>query len=130
MQEIMVITSKEQSTPASTWTEYLCIHKAPDGRSCIDIRGYEVIGGSSEYEDDDGNLPKTIGGLEVIGTEDGYVIVDNLVPYSDGYPEYRFENFDPEEFDELFFPENREWCGLDTRAEIIGTLAKLSATVT
>ena len=126
MPEVIIITSKEQSTLASTWTEHLCIHKSADGKWCIDIRGYEVVGESSEYEDDEGNLPDVIGGLAVVGAEDGYVVVDNLVLHSEDYPEYCFETFCLAEFDALFTSENSEWCGPEVKKEIQQTLTDLN----
>ena len=130
MSKIKVITSKEQSTLASNWTECLCIHRVPDGKWCIDIRSYEVAGESSEYEDDDGNLPDAIGGLAVVGTEDGYVVVDNLVLHSDDYPDYQFENFDSAEFKRIFPCENPEWCAPEVQREIYGALIDLKIDLT
>ena len=126
MPEVIIITSKEQSTLASTWTEHLCIHKSADGKWCIDIRGYEVAGEASEYEDDEGNLPDVIEGLSVVGTEDGYVVVDNLVLHSDDYPEYCFETFSLADFDELFAYDNSEWCSPEVKKEIQQTLTDLN----
>ena len=126
MPEVIIITSKEQSTLASTWTEHLCIHKLADGKWCIDIRGYEVVGEASEFEDDEGNIPDVIEGLAVVGTEDGYVVVDNLVLHSDDYPEYCFETFSFADFDELFAYDNSEWCSPEVKKDIQQTLTDLN----
>lgn len=126
MPEVIIITSNEQSTRASTWTEHLCIHNAADGKWCIDIRAYEVVGESSEYEDDEGNLPDVIEGQAVVGTEDGYVVVDKLVLQSDDYPKYCFETFSFADFEELFAYDNSEWRSPEVKKEIQQTLTDLN----
>lgn len=118
MGDIKIVDSIEQSTMASTWTEYLCLHRSSEGKWCIDIRGFEVVGEANEFEDEDGELPDKIDGWEVVGTEDGYVVVNNLVLHSDAYPVYIFDKFDANEFDELFSVENAEWCNDDTKRKI------------
>ena len=118
MSGIKVVDSIEQSTMVSNWTEYLCLHRSPGLRWRLDIRGFEVVGESHEYEDEDGELPDTIDGWDVVGTEDGFVIINNLVLYSDGYPIYEFDKFDVEKFDELFGVENAEWCTGETKTKI------------
>jgi hypothetical protein len=85
---VVIVASVEQSTMASTWTEHLCLHRTAEGKWCIDIRGYEVIGEASEYQNEEGNLPDQIDGQDLIGTEDGFVVVDNLVLHSDTMYEF------------------------------------------
>jgi len=41
---LKIIESIEQSTMASTWTEYLCLHRTSKGKWRIDIRCFEMIG--------------------------------------------------------------------------------------
>ena len=115
---ILIVASVEQSTMVSTWTEYLCLHRTAEGKWCLDIRGYEVIGEATEYQNDEGNLPDQIDGQDVIGTEDGFVIVDDLVLHSDSYPIYEFDKFSADEFEETFSPGNAEWCDSDTKQKI------------
>jgi hypothetical protein len=116
---IVIVASVEQSTMASTWTEHLCLHRTAEGKWCLDIRGYEMIGEASEYQNQEGNLPDQIRGQDVIGMDDnGWVIVDNLVLQSDSYPIYEFDKFSTDEFEEIFRPGNAEWCENDTKQKI------------
>jgi hypothetical protein len=115
---IVIVASIEQSTMASTWTEHLCLHRTAGGKWCLDIRGYEVIGEASEYQNEEGDLPDQIDGQDVIGTEDGFVIVDNLVLHQDDYPIYEFDKFSADEFEEIFSSGNAEWCENDTIQKI------------
>ena len=115
---IVIVASIKQSTMASTWTEHLCLHRTAEGKWCLDIRGYEVIGEATEYQNDEGNLPDQIDGQDVIGTENGFVIVDDLVLHSDSYPIYEFDKFSADEFEETFSPGNAEWCDSDTKQKI------------
>ena len=110
MGPLKIIDSCEQYNMVSAWMEYLCIHRTDKGTWLIDIRGYEVLGETSEYEDEDGNLPDEIDGYEVVGTEDEYVVVNNLVEHSDSYPTYEFNKFDAEKFLDLFSSDSPEWC--------------------
>ena len=82
---IVIIASVEQSTPVSSWTEYLCLHRTAEGRWCLDVRGYEIIGPANEYQSEEGNLPDQIDGRDVMGIQDDWVMVDNLVLHSDDY---------------------------------------------
>ena len=79
------------------------------------------MGEASDYADEEGNLdlPDQIDGREVVGIEDGYVTVNNLVLHSDSYLVYEFDKFDGGEFDELFRPEYAEWCGDETIKKIL-----------
>lgn len=113
MSGIKVVDSIEQSTMVSNWTEYLCLHRSPGLRWRLDIRGFEVVGESHEYEDEDGELPDTIDGWDVVGTEDGFVIINNLVLHSDAYPTYEFDKIDVE---------NAEWCTEETKTKICGAI--------
>ena len=49
---MVIVASIEQSTMASAWTEHLCLHRTAEGKWCLDIRGYEVIGEASEYQNE------------------------------------------------------------------------------
>jgi hypothetical protein len=118
MNDIKIVDSVEQSTMASTWTEHLCLHQMSDGKWCLDIRSFEVVGEANDFADEDGDLPDNIDGQEVVGTEDGYVVVNNLILHSDAYPIYEFDKFDADEFEELFGSENAEWCSDETKRNI------------
>ena len=116
--DVRIIETMQQSSMASTWTEHLCIHRMPDGKWCLDIRGYELAGEAREFENENGDLPDEIDGWKVIGREDEYVVVDLLVPHSDAYSTYVFDQFDAEEFEERFKTDNSEWCGDETKQKI------------
>ena len=122
MGHIKIVDGIEKSTMVSTWTEYLCLHRNPGGKWQLDIRGYEGIGEASEFEDEDGELPHEINGQTVIGHEDGYVIIDNLVLSSDECPIYEFDKFDADAFDALFRAEHSEWCSKDAMRKIRETI--------
>ena len=51
--ELKVINWGEQSTMASTWTEYLCIERLTKDDFELSIRSYEVLGEAMDYSDDD-----------------------------------------------------------------------------
>ena len=120
---IVIVASIDQSTMVSNWTEHLCLHRTAEGKWCLDIRGYEVIGEASEYQNEEGELSDQIDGRDVIGTEDGCVIVDNLVLHS-RYPIYEFDNFSGDEFEEIFSTGNAEWCDNDTKQNIRQAMLK------
>ena len=121
---IVIVASIEQSTMASSWTEHLCLHRTAERKWCLDIRGYEVIGEASEYQNEEGDFPDKIDGQDVIGTEDGFVVVDNLVLHSDDYPIYEFHKVIAEEFEEIFSIGNAEWCENDTIQKIRQAMLK------
>jgi hypothetical protein len=121
---IVIVASVEQSTIVSSRTEHLCLHRTAEGKWCLDIRGYEMIGEASEYQNEEGNLPDQIGRQNVIGTEEGWVIVDNSVLHSDSYPIYEFDKFNTDEFEEIFSPGNAEWCENDTKQKIRQAILK------
>ena len=83
-----------------------------------------MIGEASDYEDEEGNLPDQIDSLQVVGNEDGFLIVNNLVLHSDAYPVYEFDKFDANKFDFLFRPENPEWCHDETILKIRETMLR------
>jgi hypothetical protein len=117
-EELKIIASIEQSTMVDCWTEYLCLHRTFEGKWCIDIRSFEMVGEASDYEDDDGKLPDQIDGYDVVGIEDGYVTIDHLVLHSDDYPSYEFDKFDVDEFDAIFRPNYATWCKAKKKIEI------------
>lgn len=121
----VILDSAEQSTHVSTWTEHLCLQRLPDGKWEIDIRSWEVAGEAKDYEyyDEEAEetvLPDQINGVEVIGTEDEFVVVANLVTHRDDYPVYVFESFDWAEF-RVLFP--KEWHSVKTWRKIEAALS-------
>jgi hypothetical protein len=118
MGDIKIVDSIEKSTMASTWIEHLCLHRIPEGKWCLDIRSFEVVGFAIDFEDEEGELPDEINGHAVVGTEDDLVVVNNLILQSDDYRVYLFVKFDAKDFDELFGVENAEWCNDETKRKI------------
>ena len=118
MGDIKIVDSIEKSTMASTWIEHLCLHRIPEGKWCLDIRSFEVVGFAIDFEDEEGELPDEINGQAVVGTEDDLVVVNNLILQSDDYPVYLFVKFDAKDFAELFGVENAEWCNNETKRKI------------
>jgi hypothetical protein len=107
-----VLLKGEFSTPASSWTEHLCVQRVGE-RVVLSSCGYEWLAEASEYavENDSGDieyrLPASIDGKEVVGIEDGeYVIGGDLVPQDDD-AEISLEPGEIEEAREWL--EGREW---------------------
>jgi hypothetical protein len=123
---IVIVASVEQSTMVNSWTEHLCLHRTAQGKWCLDIRGHEIIGEAREYEDEEGNLnlPDQIGGQDVIGTADDFVIGGDLILHSDSYPIYEFDKFSADEFEKIFSPSNAEWCENATKQKIRQAILK------
>ncbi len=89
----VVIMSLEQSTMASTWTEYLCVRVLAGGRARLEVCQYEALAENSFF-DDDGNptqLPTHIDGKEVVGIEDDYVVGGELTCHDIEDPELALE---------------------------------------
>ena len=120
MEKVVVVGEMQQSTMASIWTEFLCLQELPGGGWRLDIRSYAVIGEASDYTDEYGELPDEVEGLEVVGTEDGLVVVNLLVQHSEDYPVYEFSYFDPQEFKKSFGDGHSEWY----RADVIESIRK------
>ena len=107
-----VLLTAEFATPASSWTEHLCVQRVGE-QLVLSSCGYEILGELSQFavEDADGNveysLPESIDGQAVVGTQDGeYVIGGDLVPQDDD-AEIRLEPGETEEAREWL--EGREW---------------------
>ena len=50
--------------------------------------------------------------------------VNNLVLHSNSYPVYEFNQFNADEFDDLFSPENAEWCRDETKQKILEAIRR------
>ena len=84
---MIVLAERKESTPASTWTTYLCLLPLENGSYRLDIRSRPPICEYSEWmaglrEDevdfDDMELPDSIDGVDVYGIEDGFILADEL----------------------------------------------------
>ena len=79
--ERQILDSREASTMASTWREFLCVRNVQPGVAIAEICQYEVLCEYQTLEDDEGNpvaLPDTYNGKKVVGVEDGYVVGGEL----------------------------------------------------
>lgn len=101
--EIKIIDSREGSSPASTWSEDLCLKRVSQTHFELFVGGYEFVGETSEFFDEETGeveIPDEIGGYPVRGVEDGYLIGGEIVKNED----------DGEvQFSDLETPEVREW---------------------
>ena len=110
--EFRVLLRAEFATPASSWTEHLCVQRVGD-QIVLSSCGYGILAELSQLavEDADGNVgytvPDFIDGQAVVGIEDGeYVIGGELVPQDDD-AEIMLGPGDSEEAREWL--EGREW---------------------
>jgi hypothetical protein len=93
--EIKIIDSREGSSPASTWSEDLCLKRVSQTHFQLFVGGYEVVGETSEFFDEETGeeeIPDEIGGYPVQGIEDGYVIGGEIVK-NEEYGEFQFSDF-------------------------------------
>ena len=93
--EIKIIDSREGSSPASTWSEDLCLKRVSQTHFELFVGGYEVVGETSEFFDEETGeeeIPDEIGGYPVQGIEDGYVIGGEIVK-NEEYGEFQFSDF-------------------------------------
>ncbi len=81
----IMVSSREQATMASSWTEHLFLQQVDDASQLI-IMGSTILADDADYCDEDGellDLPEEIDGQKVIGWEDGYIMGLPMVPVSD-----------------------------------------------
>ena len=77
----VVIDSREQSTMASTWTEYLVLVKGDTKKYRLFTGRYTYLAEIEDYYDednDDYNFPKEINGVEVVGQDDEFLVGGRL----------------------------------------------------
>ncbi|WP_063979924.1 hypothetical protein [Bradyrhizobium sp.] len=68
-----ILASRECSTMASTWTEYLRLDKKSDHSAVLEICQYEVLGEMQGDEEGNPILPPEIDPKDVVRIEDGYI---------------------------------------------------------
>jgi hypothetical protein len=100
--ETKVIDQREQSTMASTWTEYLVLGKISPTEFLLDIRGWGYLGEVGEFdfeEDEYGDIivPEEINGKYIDSVEDGFVYGGELVKREDEQGDVRFARPDQDE---------------------------------
>ena len=83
MDGIRIVDSRMGSTPASSWTEYLCVRLLQHSLYELSIRSFEYLGEHSDYADEEGNIPDTVEGKTVMSVEDGRICGGDLV-FMDG----------------------------------------------
>lgn len=98
-----ILASRQASSIARYWTEYLCLRQGLYKRFKVYVGGYESLADARKFynsKTDEYDLPKMIGGKIVVGMEDGSVI--------GGEPEY-YDDDDQIEFDDPNEPELEDW---------------------
>jgi hypothetical protein len=70
-----ILDSRDQSTMASRWTEYLRLSKPSNDSALLEICQYESLAWDGVPEE----LPDEIDGKKVVGVEDGIIIGGDLV---------------------------------------------------
>jgi hypothetical protein len=79
-----ILGSREQSSMASTWTEYLRLSKPHKNSPLLEICMYEGLGEQKWNEDGEpAELPDKINGKKVVGVDDGIIVGGALGCYSD-----------------------------------------------
>ena len=94
--ESKVLCARTDENMFDSWEVFLCLDRTTTGY-VLTVKRHEWLGEISEFVeiDDDGEygeLPEKIQGYEVLGTEDNYVIVNNLVDYDD-CEAFEFSNY-------------------------------------
>lgn len=78
---VIELARRQNSSMASTWTEYLVLTKGQSKKYLLAPAGYDALAEATDYFDeeaDDYKLPNEIKGQQVIGIEDGWVIGGEL----------------------------------------------------
>ena len=117
-----IIDSREDSTPASAWSEDLCLKRIDDVVFELFIGGYGVVAERSDFfdeETEEENIPEEIDGFPVQGVWEDYVLGGQIgMNESDG--EVRFSVVDSNEVKDWLKSIN--WNEPDTIAAIKGAL--------
>ena len=83
--ELTVLSKREESSMASTWTEYLCFCAGDEKKYRVIEGAYQALADAAEYYDEeteDYDLPAEIDGEPVVGLQDDFVIGGELDWYS------------------------------------------------
>jgi hypothetical protein len=75
-----VLDSRENSSMASTWTEYLRLRVTEPGTALLEVCMYEALAEAPDWSDDDEGrvLPDEIDGKKVIGIDDDWIVGGDL----------------------------------------------------
>ena len=123
----LVITTRELSTMASSWTEYLCISIQDSGLYCLFTGRYQVLAESCEFYDDEAEnwlLPEEIDGEPVVGIDDDWVVGGDL-DYFDSSQAINFRSLADPNIG-AWLAEN-EWSGLVDDKQLADAIAKLGS---
>jgi hypothetical protein len=75
-----LLDSRENSSMASTWTEYLRLSVTAPGNVLLEVCMYEALAEAPDWGGDDEGpaLPDEIGGKKVIGVDDDWIVGGDL----------------------------------------------------
>ena len=121
--DVIIITSREGSTPASAWSEDLCIKRIDDTQFELFVGGYGFLAETSDFYDEETEeeiIPDEIDGCPVLGIEDGYVIGGEILK-NEGDGEVQFTNLDTDEVRDWL--KSIKWDDVDTITKIKSALA-------
>ena len=122
--DIVIISSREGSTPASAWSEDLCIKKIDDTRFELFVGGYGFLAETSDFYDEETEeeiIPDEIDGYPVLGIKDGYVIGGKILKNEDD-GEVQFTQFDTDDVRDWL--KSIKWDDVDTVSSIKSALSK------
>jgi hypothetical protein len=98
MEQPKIIASREASSMASVWTEYLCLMAGDTKRFKVFTGGYEGLDEASKYyveETEEYVLPETIDGKIVVGVDvDGVCVIGGELTYYGIDDDVEFDNLD------------------------------------
>lgn len=82
----MILASREESSIASAWREYLCLERTESGGYKLFTGQYEALEDRNKFfneESREHHIPDEIDGKVVIGIEDDYVVGGELRYFDD-----------------------------------------------
>jgi hypothetical protein len=120
----MILASREQSSMASSWTEYLCLERDEAGGYKLFTGQYEALAEREQFfneETGEYDIPDAIDGQVVIGVDDDYVVGGELGCFDDEQV-VTFKRLDEEEVARWL--EARGWSKSVDRATIAASIAR------
>lgn len=117
----LVISSAERSSMVNMWMEHLCLTRLGENQWIIDVRCFQMICEAGEFFDEeleDFILPEKIEGHAVLGIENDYVMIKNLVSSHNVHEIYEFSRFSWEEYIKIFSDKAPFFCDLSLREAI------------
>jgi hypothetical protein len=120
--DILIIASREGSTPASVWSEDLCIKRIDDTQFELFIGGYGFLAETSDFyneKTEEEIIPDTINGHLVQKVEDGCVFGGEIIK-DETEGEIRFTSVDTDGVRDWL--KQIKWDDVETVTEIKRTL--------